>query len=306
MQIIHGYEGLSPGEKGATVALGNFDGVHQGHAAVIEAARALTPSSPLGVVTFYPHPRQFFQPDAPPFILTPPEQKAEKIRALGADRLYVIRFDAGFSAMTPETFIRDVLADGLGVVGVSTGNDFRFGAKRAGDAGVLEALSAQYGFRSIALPEISDDSGGMFSSSAARTALREGRPEDAATILGHPYSIRGIVSKGDQRGRTIGFPTANLSMEGLLAPAFGVYAIRVTFSDGRVAGGVANIGMRPTFEKNAAILEAHLFDFNQDIYGETIDVSLLHFLRPEQKFNGIDALKVQINEDADSARTLLK
>ena len=302
MQIIHGYEGLRPDQKGASVALGNFDGVHHGHAAVIAAAKALAPDAPLGVVSFDPHPRQFFQPEAEPFLLTPLAQKAAKIAALGVDTLYVLRFDAALSAMTPEAFVRDVLAEGLGVVAVSTGNDFRFGSKRAGDSRVLRALSARFAYKTEALPEVSDENGGLYSSSMARTALREGRPEDAAAILGAPHVISGPVLKGDQRGRTIGFSTANLSLQGVLTPAFGVYAITASLPDGRVVPGVANLGMRPTFEKTVPILEAHLFDFAEDIYGSVLDVALHSFIRPERKFDGIDALKSQIAEDAAAAR----
>ena len=305
MQIIHGYEGLTPDQKGATVALGNFDGVHQGHAAVIAAAKALAPHAPLGVVTFDPHPRQFFQPDADPFILTPLTQKAAKVSALGVDTLYVLRFDAALAAMTPEEFVRDVLVNGLGIVGVATGSDFRFGKKRAGDSAVLQDLSTRYSYQTKALPEVADENGGLFSSSMARAALREGRPADAAAILGAPHVISGPVLKGDQRGRTIGFATANLSLDGLLAPSFGVYAITAHLPDGREVSGVANLGMRPTFEKTVPILEAHLFDFSEDIYGATINVSLHSFIRSERKFDGINALKTQIAEDAAAARALL-
>ena len=305
MKIIHGYQGLKADQKGATVALGNFDGVHRGHAAVIEAARSLAPDAPVAVVSFDPHPRAFFQPDADPFLLTPLTEKAEKIEAMGVDRLYVLKFDAALAAMTPEAFVQDVLVDGLGIVGVSTGNDFRFGAKRAGDTEILQSLAERFGFKTEALPEVCDESGGMFSSSAAREALREGRLEDALTILGAPHRISGPVLKGDQRGRTIGFATANLSLEGILPPAFGVYAITAVLPDGRAVNGVANIGMRPTFEKTVPILEAHLFDFSEDIYGEHLSVSLHHFLRSEQKFDGIDALKAQIANDAETARDLL-
>lgn len=305
MKIIHGYQGLTADQKGATVALGNFDGVHRGHAAVIEAARGLAPDAPLAVVSFDPHPRAFFQPDTDPFILTPLTEKAEKVEALGVDRLHILRFDATLSAMTPEAFVQDVLVDGLGVVGVSTGIDFRFGAKRAGDTKVLRELADRFGFRTEALPEVCDESGGLFSSSAARDALREGRLEDAKTILGGPHRISGPVLKGDQRGRTIGFATANLSMDEVLTPAFGVYAIAASLPDGRRMKGVANIGMRPTFEKTVPILEAHLFDFSEDIYDQTLSVTLHHFLRAERKFDGIDALKAQIAEDATAARGLL-
>jgi len=305
VKIIHGYQGLKANQKGATVALGNFDGVHRGHAAVIDAARTLAPEAPLAVVSFDPHPRAFFQPDADPFILTPLTEKAEKVAALGVDRLHILQFDAALSSMTPEAFVQDVLVDGLGIVGVSTGIDFRFGAKRAGDTQVMQDLAERFGFETKALPEVCDESGGMFSSSAAREALRDGRLDDAATILGGPHRISGPVLKGDQRGRTIGFSTANLSLEGILAPAFGVYAITAALPDGRALKGVANIGMRPTFEKTIPILEAHLFDFSEDIYGQSLSVTLHHFLRSERKFDGIDALKAQIAEDATAARGLL-
>ncbi len=305
MHIIHGYEGLTPDQRGATVALGNFDGVHRGHAAVIAAARALNPDAPLGVVSFDPHPRQFFQPDADPFILTPLAQKAAKVAALDVDFLYVLRFDKALSAMTPEEFVRRVLADGLGITGVSTGSDFRFGTQRAGDSSVLQELSGKYGYTTKALTEVADENGGLYSSSMARTALREGRPGDAAAILGAPHVIGGTVTKGDQRGRTIGFATANLPLDGLLAPQFGVYAITASLPDGRTVKGVANIGMRPTFEKTVPILEAHLFDFAEDIYGLGISVALHAFIRPERKFDGINQLKAQIAEDAAAARAVL-
>lgn len=305
MQIIHGYQGLTPDQTGATVALGNFDGVHKGHAAVIAAAKGLAPDAPVAVVSFDPHPRQFFQPDADPFILTPLPLKAAKIAALGVDRLIVLRFDAALAAMAPEAFVREVLVEGLGIVGVAVGNDFRFGKNRAGDTAVLQNLSGTLGYKTRALPEVLDEGGGLFSSSTARAALREGRPEDAAAILGAPHVVAGEVLKGDQRGRTIGFSTANLSMEGILSPAFGVYAIRATLPDGRTANGVANIGMRPTFEKTVPILEAHLFDFAEDIYGQTLSVALHRFIRPERKFDGLDALKAQISADAASARALM-
>ena len=305
MQIIHGYKGLTPEQKGRAVALGNFDGVHKGHAAVIAAANALVPDVPVGVVSFDPHPRQFFSPEAEPFILTPLAQKAAKVAALGADVLYVLPFDAALSAMTPEAFVREVLVEGLGIVGVAVGNDFRFGAKRAGDSAVLRTLGEAHGFKAETLTEVADEAGGLFSSSAARTALREGRPDEAVAILGAPHVIAGEVLKGDQRGRTIGFATANLSLDGLLAPRFGVYAITVTLADGRIARGVANIGLRPTFEKTVPILEAHLFDFAEDIYGQVVAVALHHFIRAERKFDGLESLKAQIAADAQSARELL-
>ncbi len=302
MQIIHGYDGLSQGQRGASVALGNFDGVHRGHGAVIAAAKALVPGAPTGVVTFDPHPRRFFQPDADPFILTPLPVKAARIEALGVDFLYVLNFDAALAAMTPDAFVETVLVNGLGVSGVTTGGDFRFGTKRGGDAAVMQSLGERFDMRTAALDEVFDESGGTVSSSAARQALREGRPEDAAAILGTPHLIHGPILEGDKRGRTIGFPTANLSLDGILVPAFGVYATTATFADGSAVRGVANLGMRPTFDKTVPILEAHLFDFDRDIYGETVTVALEQFIRPERRFDGLDALKTQIALDVEAAR----
>lgn len=305
MNIIHGYAGLTPDQKGATVALGNFDGVHRGHAAVIAAAKTLAPDAPTGVLTFDPHPRLFFQPDAPDFILTPLPTKTKKIAALDVARLHVVPFDAVLASMTPEQFARDVLADGLGITGVAVGSDFRFGAQRAGDAAMLAEFGARLGFKVIALDEVADEGGAMLSSSTARDALREGRPEDAAFILGAPHTISSDVMMGDQRGRTIGFPTANLSVDGVLAPKFGVYAVTVAMPDGTTTKGVANLGMRPTFDKSTPNLEVHLFDFEGDLYGQTLPVALHHFIRAEKKFDGIDALKAQIAADAAEARRLL-
>lgn len=303
MQIIHGYDGLSPAQRGASVALGNFDGVHRGHAAVIAAAKALLPDAPSGVVTFDPHPRRFFQPGGDPFLLTPLPVKAARVAALDVDFLYVLRFDASLAAMTPETFVETVLVKGLGIAGVTTGGDFRFGTKRGGDAAVMQKLGERFDLRTHALDEVFDETGGTVSSSMARQALREGRPGDATAILGTPHVIHGPIARGDQRGRTIGFPTANLSLEGVLVPAFGVYAITMTMADGTTHAGVANLGMRPTFDKTEPILEAHLFDFDRDIYGEAVSVALHSFIRPERKFDGLASLKAQIALDVEAART---
>ena len=310
MDIYHGVHDLpARAGLGPTIALGNFDGVHRGHQAVIDAARALAPEAPLSVATFDPHPRSFFNPLSEPFVLTPPAEKARKLKELGIERMYVLDFDEALSSMTPEAFVAEILVEALGISAVAVGGDFRFGAKRAGDAALLKRLGQEHGFAVSALDAVADEDGALFSSSSARAALRDGKPQDATAILGEPHRIRGVVEKGDQRGRTLDFPTANVAIEGLLAPKFGVYAIEAHILNGPhegVVSGVANLGMRPTFEKTVPILEAHLFDFEGDLYGAEIAVLLISFLRPEQKFSGIDNLRAQITEDASRARALLR
>ncbi len=309
MNIVHGYTGLPATLPTApTLALGNFDGVHLGHQAVIAAAREALPDAPLAVATFDPHPRAFFSPNAPAFLLTTLPEKLRKLTALGVETCYILPFDAALSQMSPDDFVRKVLVEGLGVGAVTVGGDFRFGAKRVGDTATLEKLGAASGFGVTALDTVADEEGALYSSSSARAALRDGKPQDAAAILGEPHRIRGIVEQGDQRGRTLSFPTANLALSGILAPKFGVYAVEAEILDGphkgRVAG-VANLGMRPTFEKTVPILEAHLFDFAGDLYGAEIAVSLVDYIREERKFDGLDALKAQITADSDRARATM-
>lgn len=305
MRVFHGYAGIPSDCRGASVALGNFDGVHLGHRAVIEAARAARPAAPLGVVTFDPHPRAFFQPDAPAFTLTPLPEKARKLRDLEVDCLFVIAFDAALAGMSPGGFAQDVLHDGLGITAVATGEDFRFGAKRAGDVATLRALGADLGFEVATLDGIGDEDGTLFSSSAAREALRNGRPEEAAAILGEAHRVVGVVEQGDRRGRTIGFPTANLSLENILVPAYGIYAVEVFVGEHGKYEGAASIGIRPTYELERPNLEVHLFDFDGDLYGQEISVALHHYIRPEEKYDTLDALKRQIALDCAEARRLL-
>ncbi len=283
--------------------------MHRGHQAVIAAARAARPDAPLAVATFDPHPRSFFAPDAPPFRLTRLPEKTRKLAALGVETCYVLPFDAALAAMTPDAFVREVLVDSLGVNAVTVGGDFRFGARRAGDTATLAALGRDHGFAVTALDTVADEEGALYSSSSARAALREGNPRDAAAILGEPHRIRGIVERGDQRGRTLSFPTANLPLDGILAPKFGVYAVEAEILDGPHRGrvpGVANLGLRPTFEKTVPILEAHLFDFDGDLYGSEIAVALHAFIRDERKFDGLDALTAQIAADVKTARGMMR
>ncbi len=308
MHIVHGYTDLPDDLPPApTLALGNFDGVHQGHQAVIAAAREARPDAPLAVATFDPHPRSFFAPDIPPFRLTRLPEKIRKLDALGVETCYVLPFDAALSAMTPEEFVSTVLVRNLGVSAVAVGGDFRFGAKRVGNTETLEELGQRYGFAVTALDSVADEEGALYSSSSARAALRDGNPGEATAILGEPHRIRGIVEQGDQRGRTLSFPTANLALDDILSPKFGVYAVEVEIMDGPHQGrvpGVANIGLRPTFEKTVPILEAHLFDFDGDLYGAEIAVALLSFIRPERRFDGLEALTAQIAADVGTARDL--
>lgn len=306
MLIVHGYADLPDDlPPGPALALGNFDGVHKGHQAVIAAAREIGPDAPLAVATFDPHPRSFFAPGSPPFRLTREPEKLRKLAALGVEVCYVLPFDAALSSMTPEEFVQRVLVDSLGVSAVTVGGDFRFGAKRSGNIATLEALGETHGFAVMALDSVADEEGALYSSSSARAALRDGKPESATAILGEAHRIRGIVEQGDQRGRKLSFPTANLPLDDILAPQFGVYAVEVEIMDGPHEGmvsGVANIGLRPTFEKTVPILEAHLFDFDGDLYGTEIAVALHAFIRPERKFDGLDALTRQIAADVETAR----
>jgi riboflavin kinase/FMN adenylyltransferase len=307
MRIIRGAGAARPEDRGAAAALGNFDGVHLGHRAVVEAARAAQPDAPLGVVTFDPHPRRWLQPDAAPFELTTLETKARRLGLLGVERVFALRFDGALAAMTPAMFCERILADALGLAHVAVGADFRFGARRAGDAETLRAEGARLGFGVTVAPLV-EDGAGEFSSTAIRAALREGRPEDAKRMLGHWHRIEGPVLHGEKRGRSLGYPTANMSIEGLMPPRFGVYAVLVDVLDGPHAGphgGVASLGVRPMFGENRPNLETYLFDFAGDLYGARLSVALVHFQRPEMRFDGLDALIAQMRRDEAEARARL-
>jgi len=291
--------------RGMVLALGNFDGVHRGHAHLLHAAHSARPDRPLGVLTFEPHPRTLFRPDDPAFRLSPSTQRAELLAGLGVQHIIEVPFDATFAALSAEEFVRVVLHEALGAAHIACGADFAFGHRRGGDVHFLEARSETLGIGLSVVPQLSDE-GGAISSSRIRRALQDGYPEHAAHLLGRSWSIRGEVAHGDKRGRTIGFPTANIALGGYLEPARGVYAVRATLPDGRIIGGVANLGRRPTVaDTTEARLEAHLFDFAEDIYGQTLDVALVAFLRAEQKFASFDALRQQIVTDAEDARRQL-
>lgn len=309
MRIIRQHRGLSGADTGACVALGNFDGVHLGHQAVIGLARdrAGATGAPAGLVTFEPHPRSFFRPADPPFRLMDAGARAHRLEKLGLDLLYELPFDATLAGMSHTAFAEDVLARGLGVAHVVVGADFRFGKDRGGDAERLAAHGRRLGFGVTVAPLVGRD-GSDISSTAIRAALAEGRPEDAARMLGHWHRIEGRVSRGDRRGRTLGFPTANLVPEGLHLPRFGVYAAGVDVLDGPHAGrhaGAASIGTRPTFGENRPNLEVHLLDFAGDLYGALVSVALVAFLRPELRFESVPALVAQMEADCVEARRRL-
>ena len=298
--------------QGAVLAIGNFDGVHLGHQQVIADARALAEAkdAPLGVMLFDPHPQQFFAPDAPPFRLTRLVTRAALLADLGVDFTLALPFDAAMAACEAEDFITDILVGKLNVSAVCVGYDFCFGKGRKGNFAMLRDVGGEMGFETFATEAVlQPDSTNPFSSSAIRNFLRDGEPEKAAALMGHAFAIEAEVQTGDRRGHTIGFATANMPLDDYVLPKFGVYAVRADILDGDFAGqalrGVANLGLRPTVGTDKPRLESHFFDFDSDLYGANLRVSLLHFIRPEQKFDGLDALKAQIAKDSDKAREML-
>lgn len=290
---------------GAAVALGNFDGVHRGHAHVLHTLKAACPEAPLAVVTFDPHPRTFFRPHDPPFRLMLPETRAEALTALGVKHIFQLPFDADFSHLDAEAFVQNVLVRALGVRHVACGTDFAFGHRRSGDTRRLKTLLSAQGVGLSLVAPLADEAGPI-SSSRIRRWLQEGYPERAAAELGRPWRIVGSVIHGDQRGRQIGFPTANIPLGLHIEPARGVYAVKVSLPDGRFVPGIANIGRRPTInDRQDSLLETHLFDFDEDLYGQTLSVMLIGLLREERRFEGLDTLKAQIAKDAEHARSML-
>jgi riboflavin kinase / FMN adenylyltransferase len=305
MQIITNWSGLTAAQQGASVAMGNFDGVHLGHASVIELARVQ--SARLGVVTFEPHPREAFNPDAPPFRLMNAEARANRLARLGVQVLYELPFNPALSNLTAADFARDVLAQGLGVAHVVVGADFCFGRGRKGTAQDLQELGAELGF-GVTIAPLVEQGAQTLSSTAIRAALTEGRMQDAAAMLGHWHRIEGAVLHGEKRGRELGYPTANMSINGLHPPRFGVYAVQVDVLTGPHAGrygGVASMGVRPMFGQNLPNLETHIFDFKGDLYGAHLSVALVAHLRDEARFDGLQALIDQMDRDSAQARAIL-
>lgn len=287
--------------------MGNFDGLHLGHRAVIDAAREAA-DAPLGILTFEPHPRQFFAPDSPPFRLMNSESRANRLARLGVQQLYELPFGPVLAGLTPEAFAQEVLVDGLGVAHVTVGADFCFGKDRAGDAQTLRDLGDRLGFGVTAVPLVGAEDGPDYSSTAIRRALADGRVDDANRMLGHLHRIEGEVVHGNKRGREFGWPTANMRIDDLHLPRLGVYAVTVdvlTGPDKLSCGGVASIGVRPMFGRNEPNLEVHLFDFSGDLYGQHLSVALVQFLRDEAKFDSVEVLIDQIARDADQARAVL-
>ncbi len=303
--IYRDWRNLPETARSATVALGNFDGVHLGHAHVLRTAHAARPDTPLAVLTFEPHPREHFRPDDPPFRLTLSAERAAALGSLGVRIVYELAFDAAFSLMPAEAFIGEVLHAGLGAKHLVSGPDFAFGHRRGGGTAFLAERAETLGIGFTAAQMLTD-AGGPISSSRIRRLLQDGYPERAASELGRPWAIVGSVAHGDKRGRTIGFPTANIPLGRHLEPARGVYAVTVKLPDGAVMPGVANIGRRPTVNAGPeSRLEVNLFDFSGDLYGQELSVSLHAFLRSERRFAGLDELKAAIAADAAQARTVL-
>ena len=309
MHVFRHFENLPDEVRGASVAVGNFDGVHLGHQAVIgEAGRvARDQGIPWAVLSFEPHPRSLFTTDQEPFRLTPFRIKARHVEALGVDNMIVLHFDHEFAGLSADDFVKKVLVKGLGARHVVSGYDFVFGHKRAGNCELLLHKGKEEGFDFTCVSAV-DDGETIYSSTRVRRCLKAGDPRGAANLLGRPFEIEGRVEHGDARGRTIGFPTANLHLGEYLRPALGVYAVRAGIDEGadtRWLEGVANFGNRPTFDKKDTIFEVHLFDFDDDLYGRHLRIALVDFLREEKKFDGLDDLKAQIALDSNNARQIL-
>ncbi len=309
MIISQDYRGLDAGRKGAVIALGNFDGVHRGHQAVIARARAIaeTHGAPLGLGLFRPHPFRYFKPDAAPFRLMSARTRANILPQYGVNFLYEIPFDDSLKNMDDAEFVDAVLHHGLGIRHVIVGKDFNLGKDRCGNIESLTRLCADKGIGVTGLSPVGlHKFYGKYGSTQVREALRAGDVFHAAHMLSRPWSVDGIVSKGAQRGRTIGFPTANIAFGDLVRPKFGVYAVQIKiYGDDRLYNGVANTGSRPTVGGDEERVEVNIFDFNRDIYGQMIDVHFRSFIRAEQKFESFDVLKQQIAKDALGARAVL-
>jgi len=305
MHVLQDWRGVPDALRGAAVALGNFDGVHLGHAHVLRATHAARPDAPLAVLTFEPHPRELFRPEDPAFRLTLPSERADALAALGVTTVFEMPFDRAFSWLTAEQFMDDVLHRGIGAAHLACGPDFAFGHRRGGDVAFLARRAEALGIGLTIVPPLADAQGPI-SSTRIRRLLQDGYPERAAAELGRPWTVRGPVTHGDKRGRTIGFPTANVPLGQHLEPARGVYAVTVRLPGDAVVPGVANIGRRPTVnEGTESRVEAHLFDWEGDLYGQEVAVALHAFLRAERRFTSFDELRGQIVADAAQARGVL-
>lgn len=306
MERLDGGSALPPHLAGGIVALGNFDGFHLGHQAVVGRAIAAARAAgrPAIVATFDPHPVRLFRPDAPPFRLTTLDQRERLFGAAGADAMLVFHFDAALAALTAEEFVARRLVARAHVGGVVTGEDFTFGKAKGGNVAILAELGRRNGFTVETVGPVSLD-GRTVSSSRIRDMLVAGQPREAARLLTRPWAIEGLVTHGAKLGRTIGYPTANIDLGSYLRPAYGIYAVRGRLPDGRVLDGAANLGIRPSFEPPKELLEPYFFDFSGDLYGQRIEVELIDYLRPEAKFDTLEALTAQMEADCARARELL-
>jgi riboflavin kinase/FMN adenylyltransferase len=310
MRIYKHYIKLPEEFRNSSIAIGNFDGMHQGHCKVISRAGIFAHERgvPWGVLTFEPHPREIFDIDKPLFRLTPFDMKARQIEAMGVEFLVVIHFDTEFAKITAEEFVDQVIVQGFEASYVVSGFNFAFGHKRAGNTSFLQIKGEQFGFGTTGIKQVLDDTGEIISSTRIRKFLLDGNPRAAGNLLGRNYEIEGIVSQGDQRGRKIGFPTANIKLDDHMRIANGVYAIKARIDRGPDTvwhDGVANLGYRPTFNGSQCVLETHLFDFDEDIYDAYLRVALIDFIRPEQKFDGVEGLTVQIKKDISQSKSIL-
>jgi len=293
--------------KGVIAAIGNFDGVHLGHQRLLAGTVAFAKENAArpGALVFEPHPRRYFRPDDPPFLLTSPAQRDALLRAHGAQEIVALAFDKALAALSPEEFVCGVLKNKLGLEGVLTGADFRFGAGRTGDGEMLRRIGAGAGLK-VRLVDVlaKNPDTEKYGSSAVRAALRRGDVNAAALMLARPWVVRGRVIEGQKLGRRLGFPTANVTLGDIIEPRKGVYAVMVGI-DGAMRKGVANFGRRPTVGSDAPLLEAHILDFDGDLYGQEIDIAFIDFIRDEKKFDGLEALKAQIGKDSAKARAML-
>lgn len=312
VRIFRHFDDVPAACRGAVAAIGNFDGVHRGHRALIAEAKAQADArgAPLAVLSFEPHPQEYFRPSPESFRLTPLRTKARLLADLGVDALFALTFDGDMARRSPDDFVQNVLVAGLGISGVVVGHDFEFGQKRAGNLTTLSDMGKTEGFTVTAFDTVTASGDEKISSTLIRQLLRQAKPEEAARLLGHAWAVEARVEHGDARGRKMGFPTANMHLGHCLAPAFGVYAVRVAILDGdRVVArhdGVANFGIRPMYQVQVPLLETHLFDFDGDLYGKYLSVELIRYIRPEAKFPSLDALIAQIAADAVKAREILK
>lgn len=302
---LDGHARIDEPLRGGVIALGNFDGFHAGHQAVVGRAvrHARDEGRPAIVATFDPHPVRFFKPDVAPFRLTTLDQRQELFAAAGADAMLVLPFDAALAGTTAEDFITGLLLDRYGAAGVVTGSDFVFGKGRGGDVVTLADHARRLGFFTEMVAPVEDEA--VISSSRIREALQAGDCATAARLLTRPFTVRGRVEHGDKNGRLLGFPTANIDMGNYLRPKYGIYAVTGKLPDGRELKGAANLGIRPSFDPPKELLEPHFFDFAGALYGQEIDVAFHAFIRPEAKYDSMDALMAQISKDCDAAKSLL-